>query len=109
MKVYVCTNYVTYSRGLIGIGIIYKIKRGVPMHHHLAGRAGQRREGAVRRRHGELSLQIPEPPQRPPQRELQTQHQAVSLRVAAEGRGHAVHTLVARNRQREQVQRAWAL
>ena len=25
MKVYVCTNYVTYSRGLIGIGIIYKI------------------------------------------------------------------------------------
>ena len=95
--------------GVSDAWVVHEEERGVPMHHHLAGRAGQRREGAVRRGHGELSLQIPEPLTRPPQRELPAQHQAVYLRVAAEGRGHAVHTLVARNRQREQVQRAWAL
>ena len=75
------------------------------MQDHLAGRGRERQGGALRRRDGGLSLQVPQPPPRPPAREVPAQHEAGHLRVGAQGRGHPLHTSVARNRQRGQVQR----
>ena len=86
-------------------GLVPRHQLRLPSEGDLAGRGRERQGRALRRRDGGLSLQVPQPPPRPPAREVPAQHEAGHLRVGAQGRGHPLHTSVARNRQRGQVQR----